>query len=441
MTGMNSKHNEPLFYIAIGIFVVAFWIAACFFPIDPLVKVISTTLALISAVAFWLQFKRQERLNESSYIMNLNNQFIGNKDMTQVEHELELYFNQYEAVFGNSDRVSLNEALKIGLGLSQSRTGDDCQKLINYLVYLEALAALIDQNVLHLRVIDDLFSYRFFLAVNNPIVQLGELFPYAEYYRGIYKLSERWIKKHSEKGIPIPMSAFCLTEKARETWMRHPEVPLDVSTARGNDRKLEIAGCLYDTDPYIYPEAFGENKESASKTLSRIVGMDGSLLDYKYMLVARYNREVCGVCLVSDGKGKWDTEAIAKRIGPDRLPAQYLEGFNHASEEYFGKLYHPDQKADSVELVALCVNEGFRRKRVATALMDGLINEYGSRIIVLTVLADNEAAISLYKKFGFRIRATEEPVLGFAPEGLQKPVCYIMERFPSAQSENVSTRA
>ncbi len=437
---MNSRHKEFLFYVAIGVFVVAFWVVAFFFPIDPLVKVISTTLALISAVAFWLQFKRQERLNESSYIMNMNNQFIGNKDMTQVEHELELYYNQYEASFGNPDELDLREALKIGLGLSQSRKGDDCQKLINYLVYLEALAALIDQNVLHLRVINDLFSYRFFLAVNNPVVQLGELFPYAEYYRGIYKLSERWIKEQSKKGLPVPMNAFCLTEKAREEWMRHPFFPLEVSTAHGNDRKVEIASCLYDTDPYIYPEAFGENKEFASKAISRIIGMDGSLLDYKYLLVARYNREVCGVCLISDGNGKWETEAITKRIGPDWLPEQYIEGFNHASKDYFGKLYHPNQNDDAVELVALCVNEGFRRKRVATALMNGLIKEYGSKTLYLTVLADNEAAITLYKKFGFVIRETKEPVLGFASEGLQKPECYIMERISTTQTDSISIR-
>ena len=35
--------------------------------------------------------------------MNLNNQFIGNKDMTWVEHELELFYNHYEVEFSGRD--------------------------------------------------------------------------------------------------------------------------------------------------------------------------------------------------------------------------------------------------------------------------------------------------------------------------------------------------
>ena len=36
--------------------------------------------------------------------------------------------------------------------------------------------------------VDDLFSYRFFLAMNNKEVQEFELGPEAEYYRGCFKL-------------------------------------------------------------------------------------------------------------------------------------------------------------------------------------------------------------------------------------------------------------
>ena len=35
--------------------------------------------------------------------MNLNNQFISNKDMCRVEHELELYYNQYEILAKRND--------------------------------------------------------------------------------------------------------------------------------------------------------------------------------------------------------------------------------------------------------------------------------------------------------------------------------------------------
>ncbi len=75
--------REVKFYVAIGIVVIAYIILSFYLPVDSFSKRITTVTALISAVAFWLQFKRTERLNEASYIKDLNNQFINNKDMTQ----------------------------------------------------------------------------------------------------------------------------------------------------------------------------------------------------------------------------------------------------------------------------------------------------------------------------------------------------------------------
>ena len=102
--------------------------------------------------------------------------------MTQVEHELELYYNQYEVMSSGKEKITPEDVEKLHLGLNMSRTSPECQKMINYLVYLESLAALVFRQVIHLDVIDDLFSYRFFLAVNNPVVQECELLPYADFY-------------------------------------------------------------------------------------------------------------------------------------------------------------------------------------------------------------------------------------------------------------------
>lgn len=420
-------NRERKYYIAIMIVVVAYLVASNFIPVDPFSKRITTVTALISAVAFWLQFKRTERLNESNYIMNLNNQFIGNKDMTHVEHNLELFYNQYETRLAGRKELTEDEYSEIHLGINQSRTSDDCQKLINYLVYLEALAALVDRQVIHLDVIDDLFSYRFFLAVNNPVVQQGELFPYADFYQGIFKLSERWTKNHHDRSIPIPMEQFSLTKEILAEWRKNPPaIKLEISTARGDDKKIQIAGCLYDTDRYIYPEAFGDDREKATKAISRLIGMDKSLLDYKNLLVARYNGQVCGVCLISDGTGKWDMEKIKKRVGSDLLPERQEEGFIHASDHYFGKFYEEKPDPNTIELVACCVDEGFRRKHIATALLTELIQQYGNKNIRLEVLCNNDAAIKLYEKYGFA--RTGNAFDGFAPEGLQAPKCYQMER-------------
>lgn len=403
-------------------------------------KIITTILALVSAIAFWLQFDNKARLDESSYIMNLNNQFISNKDMSFIEHELELYYNQYAALY-NSKYVDdfEKEISNIHLGLNLSRSSEECQKLINYLVYLEALAAMVENEVIHLDIIDNLFSYRFFIAVNNPVVQENELFPYADYYKGIFNLSERWIDnhKHPRKKFllfwkkkpdpkPIPMEEYCLTRSNLLKWEeKDHSKKYEYSFAKANDNKAEIAGCLYDTDPFIYPEAFGENRDVAVKIISRIIGMQDSLLAYKNIIVARYNGQVCGICLMSDGNSKWDVEDIKRRVGGDLMTPSMAEGFEYASKEYFSNFVDNNFDDSSVELVACCVEEGFRGNHIADGLLNKVITDYGDKTIRLAVLSDNAAAIGLYEKYGFRIKAEEK---GFASKGLEKPKCYVMER-------------
>ena len=124
--------------------------------------------------------------------------------MTKIEHELERYFNQYTEYrkYNKIDLASsgITEQVKtLHLGINLSRTSDDCQMLIDYLVYLESMAVMVENGVIKLKDVDDLFSYRFFLAVNNPVVQEQELFPFAEFYKGTYVLSQKWIKDHRRK--------------------------------------------------------------------------------------------------------------------------------------------------------------------------------------------------------------------------------------------------
>ena len=426
--------SRKKYYIAILIVVIVYLVASNYLNIDTFSKRITTVTALISAVAFWLQFKRTERLNESNFIMNLNNQFIGNKDMTQVEHELELFYNHYKVEFAGREKVSSEEVAQIHLGLNMSRTSPECQKLINYLVYLESLAALVFRQVIHLDVIDDLFSYRFFLAVNNPVIQECELLPYANFYQGIFRLSEIWANRHRAVGLPIPMEAFCLTFETLKSYRREkPLLQVDISEAASDDRKMEIAVGIYDADRFIYPEAFGEDRELATKAIKRLIGMDGSLFDYRNLIVARYNGQVCGVCLIYDGQSKWYAEAIKKRIGKDLLPERIEEGFNHASKEYFEKLTPEMLGKDTVELVAFSVEEGFRRKLVGKRMLEAVIQKYQGKTIILDVLARNKEAIRLYENVGFAKQGKVFP--GFAPEGLKAPECWRMIRIDGTQGD------
>ena len=414
--------KERIYYIGIIVVVLLFLIASFFLDVDPLSKRITTTTTLIAAVAFWLQFKRTERLNESTYIMNLNNQFINNSSMTQIEHILELYYNQYENRYSNHNIKAGSEITqKIELVLDLSREGEDCQKLINYLVYLEGLAALVERNVIHIDVIDNLFAYRFFLAVNNPVVQETELIPYADYYQGIFWLSNEWTKIKRKTNAPIPMDEFNLSDIREEDYEKRKLINnVKITKAAEDDNKEDIAECIYDTDPYIYPAAFGEDRELAINVITKIIGQKDSIFDLDNIVVAKYNKHIVGVCVNYSESIQWKTKELYKKI-EKCLPKD--NKFKKVSEEYFEK--ELNVKEGEAYILALCVSKSFRGREISNLLLKNVLDIHMGKKVSLEVLASNTTAIELYKKYNFKTKSEQD---GFSVEELDKPKCYIMVR-------------
>ena len=50
-------------------------------------------LAIFTAVAFFLEYHQNNKLNEAQFVIDLNNQFLNEGKMASVEHDLEKYFN------------------------------------------------------------------------------------------------------------------------------------------------------------------------------------------------------------------------------------------------------------------------------------------------------------------------------------------------------------
>lgn len=420
--GGFCEKKEIKYQVAILVIVVLYLIGSFYYDIDSLSKRISTVTTIIAAVAFWLQFKRTEKLNESSYLMNLNNQFVNNKDMTMIEHVLELYYNEYQ--FNYNKRNLKEEGLGISymeLKLDLSRDSEDCQKLINYLVYLEAIAAIVERNVLHIDIIDNLFAYRFFLAVNNPVIQETELLPYKDYYKGIYFLSKEWTRLYQKEKTPIPMAEYNLADIDVESRLKEDcLLSVDFSKASMNDNFLEIATCIYETDPYIYPAAFGKDERVATQAISKLIGKDG-LFDLDNIIVAKYNRHIIGVCLIYDKTSFWNTSELYDEI-KDLIPQNHQ--FEYTSKNYF-EITTAEIKKNESYIMAFCIMKSFRGRGISNKFMSYIIKQYSNRDIHLEVLADNISAIKLYEKMGF---VEVEEKTGFNLEHLTKPICKEMVR-------------
>ena len=112
--------------------------------------------------------------------------------------KLEKYFNRYRK---NELTKEYEEEFEKKFALENRER----QYLVNYLVHLEGIAALVNNGVIHLDAIDDLMSYRYFVAVNNPIVQRLELLEYPEYYKGCFGIYDAWVEELLRQKITPPM--------------------------------------------------------------------------------------------------------------------------------------------------------------------------------------------------------------------------------------------
>ena len=163
---------------------------------DKFNETVTTVLAIFGCTAFWIEFKSNEYLNEAQFIMELNNQFISNSELTQVEMDLDNYYEKYI-------KNELTDEMRNEFFEKYSNDKGKRQNLVNYLVHLEGIAAIVNNGVLHLDIIDDLMSYRYFIAVNNPEVQKIELLLYKNYYKGCFDIYVTWKKTINNQKVPM----------------------------------------------------------------------------------------------------------------------------------------------------------------------------------------------------------------------------------------------
>lgn len=162
------------------------------FDLSVMTQAVSTISLVAGVIAVAVQLKREQDLNEAQFITGYNDRFTTDPQMVKVEMKLEDYSK------GRTPDIDF--------------PGAERQDLINYLVYLEGLAALVSRGVLRIPIIDNLFAYRYFLAVNNPVVQELELKPDGEYYQGIFRLYGPWAAYRRDSGGTILLETTALAE-------------------------------------------------------------------------------------------------------------------------------------------------------------------------------------------------------------------------------------
>ena len=194
--GIRKKSYITLMIIIVCVYLVG----QCFFDWERLTETIATIIAIIAAVAFWLEYHESKQLNEAQFIMDLNEQFISDQNLSSVEWELEKYY-----IKARKGELTKDFCKKFEENFDLENPKQNRQNLVNYRVHLEGIATLVDNGVIRLEAIDDLMSYRYFIAVNNPIVQKLELLEYPDYYKGCFKIYDDWVTALQGQHVVIPM--------------------------------------------------------------------------------------------------------------------------------------------------------------------------------------------------------------------------------------------
>ena len=91
-------------------------------------------------------------------------------------------------------------------GKEYTFTKEDYFDIVRYAQWIEAISSMINRNVVSLSAVDDLYSYMFYIFVNNKYVQENELLPNKDYYQGTYKAYKVWSnysKKHNNTAQEI----------------------------------------------------------------------------------------------------------------------------------------------------------------------------------------------------------------------------------------------
>lgn len=155
------------------------------------------TIGLVASVLIVIyQLSSENDVTLGSFILELNAGFTGNERIQRAYTKLKLY------------EGTMDEAYRI---LEEDRADLD-----EYLVFFETISVLNKKGVISLKTLDEMFGFRFFIAMNNPYVQEVEIFPTGlKNYEALIELYKEWYKFRVKKGgmDNLPLSETALMKR------------------------------------------------------------------------------------------------------------------------------------------------------------------------------------------------------------------------------------
>ena len=188
-------------------------------------------------------------------------------------------------------------------------------------------------------------------------------------------------------------------------------------THLSEEQFTEIAGLIYDSDPYIYSAMFTDRRE-AETVIPKMIRARDQMFRRENLFVALDGTKVAGVLVWMRGPLAWNKKIYEKCGGK----AKYID---RVVREYFDLF--ADTPQETVSLVRISVTKELRGNGIGGLLIDTFL-EAEKGPWQLFVLSNNMDAIHFFQEKGFRIRETRP---GFSLDYQALP-CYWMVK----KSEN-----
>lgn len=142
--------------------------------------------------AVFIQIKGSRDLAIGEFILNLQQEYSAN------EKNCDLFIKCWNSL---KDKEPL-ELKK-----------EDRADILNYLTFFESLYIMVENNILSLEILDELFGRRFFVVVNNVEIQKKDLAENYLYYLNVYRLHALWKEYRCENNNNLFSDDNALQEK------------------------------------------------------------------------------------------------------------------------------------------------------------------------------------------------------------------------------------
>ena len=182
-----------LTYVILIIMCVGISVGFFFDDIGVIISNVVTALtAIISAIAVYVQMKKEAQITQAEFLLEFSKVFYSYEGAPKLEEKIDRAMEK-------------NEIYKY--------TTKDYELVNDYMIWLSALASMVENKTLSIKIIDSIYNYRFFTVVNNPYVQKHELIPFAQFYKSIYILHDEWVRYRKKHGKKILFEEYELSKQ------------------------------------------------------------------------------------------------------------------------------------------------------------------------------------------------------------------------------------